>query len=79
MFKGIFLLDVAHFALGACAIQQKRHMRCQALFSWKSEIYVKLSSATAVTGTLTLLLLNTACPVLANSVDPDQLASEETN
>ena len=28
---------------------------------------------------LTLLLLNTKCPVLANSVDPDQLASEETN
>ena len=27
--------------------------------------------------TLTLLLLNTTCPVLANSVDPDQLASEE--
>ena len=26
---------------------------------------------------LTLLLLNTTCPVLANSVDPDQLASEE--
>ena len=28
---------------------------------------------------LTLLLLNTTCPVLANSVDPDQLASEEAN
>ena len=27
---------------------------------------------------LTLLLLNTTCPVLANSVDLDQLASEET-
>ena len=25
---------------------------------------------------LTLLLLNTTCPVLANSVDPDQLASK---
>ena len=25
---------------------------------------------------LTLLLLNTTCPVSANSVDPDQLASE---
>ena len=25
---------------------------------------------------LTLLLLNKSCPVLANSVDPDQLASE---
>ena len=29
--------------------------------------------------TLTLLLLNTSCPVLVNSVDPDQLASEEAN
>ena len=28
---------------------------------------------------LPLLLLNTTCPVLANSVDPDQLASEEAN
>ena len=24
-------------------------------------------------------MLNTTCPVLANSVDPDQLASEEAN
>ena len=28
---------------------------------------------------LTLLLLNTTCPVLTNSVDPDQLASEEAS
>ena len=28
---------------------------------------------------LTLLLLNKICPVLANSVDPDQLASSEAN
>ena len=28
---------------------------------------------------LTLLLLNTTCPVLTNSGDPDQLASEEAN
>ena len=28
---------------------------------------------------LTLLLLNTTFPVLANSADPDQLASEEAN
>ena len=28
---------------------------------------------------LTLLLLNTTYPVFANSVDPDQLASEEAN
>ena len=30
-------------------------------------------------GSLTLLLLNRTCPALANSVDPDQLASEEMN
>ena len=28
---------------------------------------------------LTVLLLNMTCPVLANSVDPDQLASKEAN
>ena len=28
---------------------------------------------------LTLLLLNTTCPVVANSVDPDQLASSENS
>ena len=28
---------------------------------------------------LARLLLNTTCPVLANSVEPDQLASEEAN
>ena len=28
---------------------------------------------------LTLLLLNTSCPVLANNVDLDQLAPEEAN
>ena len=28
---------------------------------------------------LTLLLLSTTCPILANSADPDQLASEEAN
>ena len=28
---------------------------------------------------LTLLWLNMSCPVLANSADPDQLASEEAN
>ena len=30
-------------------------------------------------GALTLFLLNTTCPVLTNSVDPAQLASEEAN
>ena len=32
-----------------------------------------------VVSLVTLLLLNTTCPVLANSVDPDQLASEKAN
>ena len=30
-------------------------------------------------GLLTLVLLNQICPAFANSVDPDQLASEEAN
>ena len=38
-----------------------------------------LSELTAKQQQLTLLLLNTTCLVLANSVDPDQLASEEDN
>ena len=42
----------------------------------RSMILSELSSIELV---LTLLLLSTTCPVLANSVDPDQLASEEAN
>ena len=30
-----------------------------------------------ISNILTLLLLNTTCPVLANSVDPDHLISED--
>ena len=37
--------------------------------------YIKTSKSLM----LTLLLLNTTCPVLANSADSDQLASEEAN
>ena len=37
------------------------------------------SSCSTLFALLTLLLLNTIYPVLANSVDPDQLASEEAN
>ena len=44
---------------------------------------IKLSSAefahSIVSDTLTLVLLNPDIPCLANSVDPDQLASEEAN
>ena len=36
-------------------------------------------SSDLTTAILILLLLNTTCPVLANSVDPDQLASEKAN
>ena len=52
------------------------------LFSLKNEKQnEKFSSAAVVIDTfrLTLLLLSTTCPILANSADPDQLASEEAN
>ena len=38
-----------------------------------------VTPADSIYFTLILLLLNTTCPVVANSVDPDQLASEEAN
>ena len=41
-------------------------------------IYIFIT-ATYVVSNLTLLLLDTAYPVLANSEAPDQLASEEAN
>ena len=41
--------------------------------------YIFLHDVAEMFYSLTLLLLNTTCPVLANSVDPDQLASEEAN
>ena len=37
----------------------------------------RISSKTLLCLFLTILLLNKTCPVLTNSVDPDQLASEE--
>ena len=40
-------------------------------------LWVLSQITTVCVGYLTPLLLNTACPVLANHVDPDQLASEE--
>ena len=43
-------------------------------------VLLKWGKCTILLGILlTLLLLNTSCPILANSVDPDQLASEEAN
>ena len=47
-------------------------MNLEVLYSKQSDTYMWLISKV-----LTLLLLNTTCPDLANSVDPDQLASEE--
>ena len=41
--------------------------------AWVSSLFANHSAV------FTLLLLNTTCPVLANSVDPDQLASEEAS
>ena len=38
-----------------------------------------VSEEMVLNGDLTLLLLNMSCSILANSVDPDQLASEEAN
>ena len=48
-------------------------MKCQDLFSLKNnkkEKNVTIPSATNFAGRFTFLLLNTTCPVLANSVDP---------
>ena len=40
--------------------------------------YIKLKTLdNMILSDLTLLLLNKICPALANSVDPDQLASED--
>ena len=59
---------------------QTIHMKCQDLFSLKNKKKkIECHLLQILLGTLTLLLLNTTCPVLANSVDPDQLASEEAN
>ena len=55
--------------------------------NYSAELGSNLESLTSDASTLTTrlphslshLLLNTSCPVLANSVDPDQLVSEEAN
>ena len=43
------------------------------------QFWIPVAARFEVLYVLTLFLLNTACPVLANSVDPDQLASEKAN
>ena len=54
-----------------------REISCEAAMTQKV-IVILLILIHRLNG-LTLLLLNMTCPVLANSVDPDQLASEEAN
>ena len=50
------------------------------LITWKANYFQYLEEqCISIVCPLTLLFLNTICPVLANSVDPDQLASEEAN
>ena len=43
------------------------------------QIQIRLLLYAILLSILTFLLLITSCPVLANSVDSDQLASEEAN
>ena len=58
-------------------------MKYQVLFSLKNDKKKKQTkknsrmSSTILVSALTLLLLNMTCPVLANSLDPDQLASTD--
>ena len=47
--------------------------------SWQWRLILLFKSTHHFWKHLTLLLLNTTCPVLANSADPDQLASSEAN
>ena len=77
-----------HMNLQADLILHWMHMleatfsKVVAYITWvKSLIWscVSCRSTKCVELCLTNLLLNTACPDLANSVDPDQLASEEAN
>ena len=53
-------------------------MRCPGIATITDNSLLKTPTSSK-NSILTLLLLNTTCPVLANSVDPDQLASEEAN
>ena len=59
----------------------KMHLLCFRYISESSFLLGALHSRSKFANCLdlTLLLLSTTCPVLANCVDPDQLASEEAN
>ena len=59
--------------------QKFAHLQCQTSFSSTCEHEVDVSRPLDHTRYLTLLLLNTTCPILANSVDPGQLAYLEAN
>ena len=54
-------------------------MNCFYSFCYFLIDLAKMISMMSCSVTLTILLLSTTCPVLAKSVDPDQLASEEAN
>ena len=61
-------------------------MKCQILFSWKNKknisncrLLMSHAMRKRILRTLTLVLLNPDILCFANSVDPDQLASEEAN
>ena len=53
---------------------EKKNLESHLLHIWLGALRVNYIEVT-----LTLLLLNRSSSVLANSVDPDQLASEEAN
>ena len=79
----IKLLSVLKYVciISICPSQEVGHLnsksRCQDLyivFSWEMK-----GQKICLVCSLTLLLLNRSCHILANSVDPGQLASKETN
>ena len=72
------------FLFSGKTIENNLHAMSISIFQGKidADLHVMLSPiqwGKPETLILTLLLLNTTCPVLANSVQPDQLASEEAN
>ena len=68
----IFIAQMIFYTLLKCAV----HVHC--LKGFTKYVHCLIYSAQCFHH-LTLLMLNTTCHVLANNVDPDQLASEEAN
>ena len=56
-----------------------RLCECVSWFGSLLCVYRKMLFSPHIIFNLNTLLLNTTCPVLANSADPDHLASEEAN